>query len=312
MILATVFFSYSHADEILRDQLEVHLAMLKNQGLIEAWHDRRIKAGDEFDREISAELERAEVILLLVSPDLLASKYCYEIELKRAMEHHDAGTARVIPVILRHCDWRHAPFGKLLAAPKDGKPIKAWPDIDAAFLDVVSMICDALPQKEPVANVTKASDLVVTPNIGPRSSNLRLRKEFTDLDREKFLRESFEFIANFFDNSLSELKERNRGVQTEFRRIDALLFSTVIYRNGKAVSRCKILLGGMFSNGISFSYNDNADDGSINESLSVNCDDQTLYLRPLGTGAYGRVEKHLSQEGASEYFWSLLVEPLQH
>ena len=155
MQVATVFFSYSHVDESLRDQLEVHLAMLKNQGLIEAWHDRRIKAGDEFGNSISAQLEQADVILLLVSPEFLASKYCYEIEMARAMERHDAGDARVIPVILRHCDWHAAPFGKLLAAPRDGKPVKSWPDIDEAFFDVVKMIRAALPLPRPAKVETR-------------------------------------------------------------------------------------------------------------------------------------------------------------
>ena len=158
--VATIFFSYSHVDESLRDQLEVHLAMLKRQGLIEAWHDRRIKAGDDVDVSIAAELERAEVILLLVSPDFLASKYCYDVEMSRAMERQQAGDARVIPVILRHCDWHDAPFGKLVAAPKDGKPIKSWPDTDAAFLDVVSMIRHALPAPRPAG-----------PNSAPKSSS---------------------------------------------------------------------------------------------------------------------------------------------
>jgi len=81
--MAVVFFSYSHADEELRDQLEKHLTMLKRQGAIETFHDRRIPAGNEVDRSISAELERADVILLLVSPDFLASAYCYDIEMQR-------------------------------------------------------------------------------------------------------------------------------------------------------------------------------------------------------------------------------------
>jgi len=67
--LPTLFFSYSHQDEALRDQLEVHLSVLKRQGLIEAWHDRRIVAGKEFHGEISAHLEAADIILLIVSPD---------------------------------------------------------------------------------------------------------------------------------------------------------------------------------------------------------------------------------------------------
>src|SRR5258708_2897532 len=114
--------------------------MLKRQGFIETWHDRRITAGEPLDRAISANLETADIVLLLVSPDFLASDYSYEKEMLRAIERHKAGTCTVIPVILRPCDWHDTPFGGLLAAPKDGKPITQWPDIDAAFLDVTTAI----------------------------------------------------------------------------------------------------------------------------------------------------------------------------
>jgi len=99
--MVRLFFSYSHVDEALRDRLETSLAMLRNEGLIESWHDRRIVAGDEIDAAIDEELEKAEIILLLVSPNFLASRYCYGIEVKRAMDRHKAGSARVIPLILR-------------------------------------------------------------------------------------------------------------------------------------------------------------------------------------------------------------------
>jgi hypothetical protein len=149
-IMASVFISYSHKDEVLKEQLDVQLSTLKNQGRIDAWHDRKITAGDEFDSAISGELNKADIILLLVSPDFLASKYIQDVELKRAMERNKAGEARVIPVILRFCDWEATPFGKLLAAPRDGKPIKSWADPDEAFLDVVKMIRAALPPAQKV------------------------------------------------------------------------------------------------------------------------------------------------------------------
>jgi hypothetical protein len=144
--VATLFFSYSHKDEALRDELEVHLSMLKNRGLIESWHDRRILAGDQVDHTIDANLEAADIILLLVSPDFLASRYCYDVEVKRAMERHRAGKCRVIPVILRPCDWKDAPFAALLAAPKDGKPVTMWANRDEAFLGVVHQIKAGLPR----------------------------------------------------------------------------------------------------------------------------------------------------------------------
>lgn len=138
--MAKVFFSYSHDDEQFRDQLEKHLSMLKHQGLIEPWHDRRITAGSAIDEEISDSLEQADIILLLVSASFIASAYCYSLEMKRAMERHQAGTAVVIPVIVRTCDWHTAPFGKLLAVPKDGKAIDLWANFDEAYTDVTKQI----------------------------------------------------------------------------------------------------------------------------------------------------------------------------
>jgi hypothetical protein len=138
--MASVFFSYSHEDELYRDQLEKHLATLKRQGLIDAWHDRRILAGTDFAQEIDAKLEQANVVLLLVSASFLASDYCYGVEMKRALERHDAGEARVIPVIVRSCDWHSAPFGQLLAAPRDGKAITTWSNLDEAYADVARQV----------------------------------------------------------------------------------------------------------------------------------------------------------------------------
>ncbi|WP_437971620.1 AAA family ATPase [Sorangium sp. So ce260] len=132
-----LFFSYSHKDEALRDELETHLALLKREGLLQSWHDRRIGAGAEWAGQIDKNLDEAEMILLLVSADFLASDYCFDIEVKRALAHHDAGQACVIPVILRKTDWQSAPFAKLLALPKDARPVTLWHDRDDAWTDVV-------------------------------------------------------------------------------------------------------------------------------------------------------------------------------
>jgi hypothetical protein len=294
---------------LLRDQLEIHLAMLKNQGLIESWHDRRINVGDEFSGSISAELNKADVILLLVSPDFLASKYCYDIEMQRAMERHEAHEARVIPVILRHCDWHHAPFGKLVAAPKDGKSVKAWADIDAAFLDVVGRIRAVLPAKDLGISRPITSQSASAPAKGPRSSNLRIKNEFSDIDKDRFLQAAFDYVSEFFKNSLSELESRHDGLKTTYRQIDAGRFSCVIYRHGKAISRCKIMQGGLFGSGIGFSYNDEPIDGSINEYISMEHDDHNIYLKAMTMG--GQRNSRLTPERASEHLWSLLIEPLQ-
>ena len=321
--MASLFFSYSHKDESLRNELEVHLAMLKREGLIDAWHDRKILAGDEFDKEIDNKLEEAAVILLLVSPDFLASEYCYERELARAMERHKEGSARVIPVILRPCDWKTALLGGLLAAPTDGKPVTRWPDRDEAFLDVVKHIRSALetarstPRTKPTRPAAASSPQnVPVSKSGPRSSNLRVRQHFSDADKDQFLDEAFEFMARFFENSLEELRGRNPGIKGRFKRIDARSFSAVIYRDGKEISRCAIRYGASrgFGGGITYSHDEVSMSHSYNESLSVEADEQSLFLKPstrtyMGIGK--RPSDHLTAEGASEYYWEMLMEPVQ-
>jgi hypothetical protein len=141
-----IFYSYSHRDERFREELEKHLSVMRRQGVISDWHDRKISAGKEWEMEISEYMDRAQVILLLVSADFLASDYCYDVEMQRALERHEQGEARVIPIILRECDWRIAPFGKLQALPKDAKPITSWADRDKAFTDVTQGIRAAVEQ----------------------------------------------------------------------------------------------------------------------------------------------------------------------
>ncbi len=125
------------------EKLETHLSLLKDLGVIADWHDRRIAAGTEWDGVINENLDRAGIILLLVSADFLASRYCRDVEVARAMERHEAGTARVIPIILRPVDWHSAPFGKLQALPRDGKPVTKWRPQDEAFTDIARGIREA-------------------------------------------------------------------------------------------------------------------------------------------------------------------------
>jgi len=135
-----IFISYSHADEPLKDLLVQHLNPLKRMGLITEWHDRKILAGDKWDKEISENLDSSKIIVLLVSIDFINSRYCYDVELEQALELHEKGSAVVIPVILRNCMWQHTPFAKYQALPKDGKAIKSWSDIDEAMASVAEGI----------------------------------------------------------------------------------------------------------------------------------------------------------------------------
>jgi TIR domain len=132
----SVFISYAHEDEPLRQQLEAHLSLLRRQGLVATWHDRQIVPGTEWAREIDTHLETAQFVLLLISPDFLASEYCYGIEMQRALERHQKGEARVIPILVRPVDWEGAPFSHLQCLPHDARAVTEWDNRDAAFRDI--------------------------------------------------------------------------------------------------------------------------------------------------------------------------------
>jgi hypothetical protein len=313
--MSNLFFSYSHKDEALRDRLEVHLAMLKREGAISPWHDRRIVAGDPLGQRIDEHLERADIILLLISPDFLASDYCHDLEMQRALARHEEGSARVIPVILKPCDWKHSPFSALLAAPTDGKPITRWADEDEAFQDVVRQIRAALPASNPPVSPVRqpqpAVPVQATPN-GPRSSNLRLRKTFNDADRDRFLDEGFEFIARFFENSLAELSTRHDGIEGRFKKLDATRFTAVIYEGGTNRAQCMISLGSALGHGVAYSHDVGRAGNSYNEMITVDGDDQHLFLKMSGLSMMGsNRDQQLSYEGAAEHYWAMLIAPLQ-
>ncbi|QVL48677.1 MAG: toll/interleukin-1 receptor domain-containing protein [Thiocapsa sp.] len=198
--MASVFLSYAHEDEGLRDQLEKHLSPLKREGVIETWHDRRIGPGDAFADEIDAALETSDIVLLLVSADFLASDYCHDIEMRRALERHQQGLTRVIPVILRPCDWQSAALGYLNAVPKDGNPMTQHQSLDEGFVDVALAIRRAAQRPTSPVGVGTTSKPVspATSELRPsRSSNLRIPRTFTDRDRDHFFDEGVQYIADF-------------------------------------------------------------------------------------------------------------------
>ena len=123
--------------------------MIKRQKAVEVWNDRSISAGEEWDDIIKNELDTADIILLLFSPRFLASRYIYEKEMATAIKRHEEGSAKVIPIILKKCDWKETEFGKLQCIPRDNKEISGWEDQDEAYYSVATEI------KQVIKNVQK-------------------------------------------------------------------------------------------------------------------------------------------------------------
>lgn len=139
-----VFISYAHQDQLLRQELDKHLSNLKQQQIISSWHDGNISPGTEWQPHIIEHLNSAEIILLLVSADFMASDFCYSVELRKAIARHNANQAHVIPILLRPTDWEGALFAKLKMLPTNAQAITKWPTLDDAFENVVQGIRQVL------------------------------------------------------------------------------------------------------------------------------------------------------------------------
>ncbi|HZI88630.1 MAG TPA: toll/interleukin-1 receptor domain-containing protein, partial [Pyrinomonadaceae bacterium] len=144
--LPEVFISYASDDEDLLDEFEPYITGLENRQIIQSWNGRKISPGEVWDTAINDHINAAQIILLLVSKAFLASKYCYGVEFKLALERHKIGAACVIPVILRTCNWKSTPVGQFQVLPRSGKAVSRWDDIEDAFVNITDGITEVVKE----------------------------------------------------------------------------------------------------------------------------------------------------------------------
>lgn len=314
--MATAFISYSHRDEAFRQELEAHLSPLRRQGLLSVWHDRRITPGDHLDDTISEHLEAADLILMLISSDFVASEYCYAREMTRALERHQARTARAISIICRPCHFDGLPFARFLLLPTDAKAVSLWHDRDAAWVDVVKGIRTALtsgavPTGAPAVRAAPAvSSPAATP--GRQRSASRLPRTYTDLDKHDFLEASFERMWAVMEAGAAELEAENSHITVRRLRIDAQSFSIRIFLNGKEVAGGSVFHGGghFGRDQICFSSDPSGPRNSMNEWFGVEVTDDGLALKSGGMLhmlANDR-ETTLSADEAASRLWDHLID----
>ncbi|MBF0343890.1 MAG: toll/interleukin-1 receptor domain-containing protein [Nitrospirae bacterium] len=177
-----VFISYSFNDEEVRVKLEQHLMFMQREGIVRIWHGRKILPGQEWEKVIDSHLETASIVLLLVTPDFIASDYCYDIEMKRAMRRYDLNECFVIPIIICDTDWHSAPFGKLQSLPSNSRAVKSWSNIDEALSDVARGIRNAikgLPKK--ISAVESRERLVEKLHDIEKHPSTALRRNITSM-----------------------------------------------------------------------------------------------------------------------------------
>ncbi len=180
-----IFYCYAREDKGFRDALDRHLAGFKRQHLLSTWSDREIKAGEEWKTAIDTNLQQAHIVLCLVSPDFLASDYCYEKEMQQALERHKQGTARVIPILVRPTYWENTPLSELQMLPSDAMAVVLWPHTDAAWVDVVSGILLVIQELSSLSKAQKSQpeNAPAPSNANSQSSHKQRRNLLTTMQR---------------------------------------------------------------------------------------------------------------------------------
>lgn len=304
------FISYSHRDAAVLERLHAHLVNLRREGLIEAWYDREILAGSDFDGEIKRELEDAELFLMIVSPDFLNSNYCYDTEMARALERHAAGEARVVPIIVEVCEWQRTPLGKLKAVPRDGKAVSEWTNPNIAFLDVTQELRRILEAEAAGVKRTAPLAMSVAADPSPSARRYRVTREFDEIDRAEFRERSFDQIKAYFQSAIQEL-EGIEDLRGRFVDYSATSFGATVVNRARSRSTAHITVhrrsGSRGMGDIYWSFAENAEPNTSNGGYSVGNDEYELYLTE---GSYGFRERkeRMSPAEAAEALWTEFLE----
>jgi hypothetical protein len=136
----SIFYSYYREDAIFQQKLDEHLSDLRRSRLITTWSDQQMRPGTDWQQEIEAQLKSANIILLLVSSRYLNSNYCYDVEMKKALEQYYERGAYVLAILLSPTRWETTPLQQLPVLPVGEKPITEWQDQDKAFLNIADSI----------------------------------------------------------------------------------------------------------------------------------------------------------------------------
>ena len=195
------FISYSHNDSKVLDILHKHLAQLQREGLISTWTDRKIPAGSTMDQNISSALTSSDLFIALLSPDYLASDYCYENEFETALEMQKGGQIIIIPIIVEPCDWLSTPFKKFKALPNDGKAISTWENQNTAFLDIIQNIRKLITFQ----NINQATQIGPKSSSIPSSRNYRIQKDFDSIEKMEFVEKTFYEIKDYLKRYIEEV-----------------------------------------------------------------------------------------------------------
>lgn len=230
------FISYSHADTTVLDKLHIHLAHLKREGLLNSWTDQEITAGGALNQQIEGNLLEADLFLALLSPDYIASNYCYEKEFKKAIELNRQSRLVIIPIIAEPCDWLSTPFKEFKALPKDGKPISDWQNVNTAFLNVVQELRKLIEGNDSEINTKESSSSSFV-----STRNYKVKKDFDSIQKLEFREKSFKEIKKLLTDFLSEV-ELLDGIKNRILKDTDTEFETLLVNRNKVNTEARLKL----------------------------------------------------------------------
>ncbi len=307
-----IFISYSHKDQAVLERLHTHLAPLQSEGLIDTWYDRQILAGGRVDEEIGKELESCDLFLMLVSPDFLASDYCVNREMRRALERHRDDAAHVVPIIVEPCDWLSSPLSELKVLPLDGEPISEWPNPNNAYLDVVRELRRILETRKaavpPMGHATFSEE---TNETRPVASRYRVQQDFDDIDRSEFRETAFATICDYFQQQIAEINTDSK-LRGRFVPRGPSSFGCTIVNRARELNRGTAHItvhrgdGAPGLGDIYYSFSENAAANTASGMLYIESDNYEMYLSSMMNFGSGR--ERLTPEEAAECLWADFIE----
>ncbi|MBL7696531.1 MAG: toll/interleukin-1 receptor domain-containing protein [Chitinophagaceae bacterium] len=307
------FISYSHKDGSALDLLHKHLAQLRRDDLLSQWTDRDIRPGGRVDNTISTALERSQIFLALLSPDYIASQYCYDKEFQRALELERNGRLTIVPIILEPCDWLSTPFSSFNALPKDGKPINTYNNINTAFLDVVQKLRKLIEDDGVISMSSPNKDSLTS----MKPKNYRVKKDFDSIHKIEFADQTFSEVKTILHSYIEEVLQIDNIKAKILRDEKETLESILVNRNMIATeARLKVHLSSSdekrdffhTNSGHKISYSIYSKGNAEDKFFTIANDDYDLYWT-IASMYYGNSgEKRYRAKDIADIIWKEWLE----
>jgi len=310
------FISYSHQDSPMLDLLHKHLAQLRRDSLLSAWTDREIAAGGNLNDNISQALAKSQLFIALLSPDYIASNYCYETEFETALSMEKKGEIVIIPIIIEPCDWLDTPFNAFKALPKDGKAVVSWENKNTAFLDVIQNL-RKIAVGESNRNQSEMNTLNSTPQL---SRNYRIKQDFDSIQKLEFVEQTFKDLKEFLKRYIQEIEQLD-NIKTRVLESTDKVFDCLLVNRNKIDTESQLKLSissespksAMFLSGLSagelkYSISRTKNRGSSDKAFMLEFDGYHLFWTASDYYSNSRNKVELGSKEISDLIWNEWLE----